>query len=344
MTSAWRALRRRILTPNVSRRVSGRARIPRRSASRAGIAGNGRADVPRPATRYAAEARVRGRRRAPAGERPDAVPRVRLRGRRHGLRHAATACRSAGADHVGASSPGRGAPTTSTWSTSGSAGRWRGCPGSAGRGCTPRTRCCAGWCSTATASTRRTSTPTQYVDEQYQDAAVPVAGRRPAAGTPTARIDQGIGRALWFVGGTDADAVADLIDGSPSGGAATCTRRRAWPRPTPAAPTRTSCARSGERAGEHRPQRRAGLRVRRRGPGARRPRDAAHRRGHRGVLRARPPRRRRPASRPRTRPDRAGRRRPAGVRGVAAAASPTSSCPLEVSAHDHDTWAGCAGS
>ncbi|WP_329137686.1 DUF1702 family protein [Streptomyces sp. NBC_01476] len=52
----------------------------------------------------------------------------------------------------------------------------------------------------------------RYVREQYQERDFPWPGdstRRYAGHV----IDQGIGRALWFVGGTDPAVVADLVDG-----------------------------------------------------------------------------------------------------------------------------------
>ncbi|MFL6111495.1 MAG: DUF1702 family protein [Catenulispora sp.] len=54
----------------------------------------------------------------------------------------------------------------------------------------------------------------RYVDEQYQDPNFPW----PADGTPQYAnrvIDQGIGRALWFVCGTDPNLLADRIAGFP---------------------------------------------------------------------------------------------------------------------------------
>ncbi|GII76199.1 enediyne biosynthesis protein [Sphaerisporangium rufum] len=54
----------------------------------------------------------------------------------------------------------------------------------------------------------------QYVHEQYQDPHFPW----PADGPPgyaNRAIDQGIGRALWFVGGTDPDRVASMIERFP---------------------------------------------------------------------------------------------------------------------------------
>lgn len=52
----------------------------------------------------------------------------------------------------------------------------------------------------------------QYVANHYQDPYFPWPGDA-TAGYANNAIDQGIGRALWFVGGTDADRVADMIDG-----------------------------------------------------------------------------------------------------------------------------------
>lgn len=51
----------------------------------------------------------------------------------------------------------------------------------------------------------------RYVGEQYQEPALPWTGGGPAWYVDHA-IDQGIGRALWFVGGTDPDLVATMID------------------------------------------------------------------------------------------------------------------------------------
>ncbi|MCX6465571.1 MAG: DUF1702 family protein [Pseudonocardiales bacterium] len=54
----------------------------------------------------------------------------------------------------------------------------------------------------------------RHVHEQYRPAAFPW----PADGTRAHAhhaIDQGIGRALWFVGGTDVEVVADLVDSFP---------------------------------------------------------------------------------------------------------------------------------
>lgn len=54
----------------------------------------------------------------------------------------------------------------------------------------------------------------RYVHEQYRDPAFPW----PAHDSPSyagRAIDQGIGRALWFVGGTDADLVATMIEKFP---------------------------------------------------------------------------------------------------------------------------------
>lgn len=65
-------------------------------------------------------------------------------------------------------------------------------------------------------------------------------------------VDQGIGRALWFVGGTDVDAVLALVDAFRLPGAATCSAAWDWPRPTRAAPVRTSscaCGRASARTG-----------------------------------------------------------------------------------------------
>jgi enediyne biosynthesis protein E3 len=55
----------------------------------------------------------------------------------------------------------------------------------------------------------------KYVDEQYRPA---LAGWPAGAETWYAdhAVDQGIGRALWFVAGTDAQTAADLIDRFPS--------------------------------------------------------------------------------------------------------------------------------
>lgn len=52
----------------------------------------------------------------------------------------------------------------------------------------------------------------RYVHEQYQETAFPWPGDEDRRYADRA-IDQGIGRALWFVGGTAPDVVADLVDG-----------------------------------------------------------------------------------------------------------------------------------
>lgn len=53
----------------------------------------------------------------------------------------------------------------------------------------------------------------KYIHEQYQDPRFPWP--QPGVSYANRAIDQGIGRALWFVGGTDADLVATLIDKYP---------------------------------------------------------------------------------------------------------------------------------
>ncbi|RCG25373.1 DUF1702 family protein [Sphaerisporangium album] len=54
----------------------------------------------------------------------------------------------------------------------------------------------------------------KYVRGQYQDPAFPWPAGSPR-GYANRVIDQGIGRAMWFVGGTDVDVVADLIETFP---------------------------------------------------------------------------------------------------------------------------------
>jgi hypothetical protein len=51
----------------------------------------------------------------------------------------------------------------------------------------------------------------KYVHGQFQEPRFPWPADGPAA-YATRAIDQGIGRAMWFVGGTDADLVATMID------------------------------------------------------------------------------------------------------------------------------------
>jgi len=54
----------------------------------------------------------------------------------------------------------------------------------------------------------------KYVHEQYQEVDFPWPG--PGWSSYAARvIDHGIGRAMWFVGGTDVQRVADLVDAFP---------------------------------------------------------------------------------------------------------------------------------
>ncbi|MFJ8687679.1 DUF1702 family protein [Micromonospora wenchangensis] len=55
----------------------------------------------------------------------------------------------------------------------------------------------------------------RYVHEQYQEQDFPWPADGPRWYARRA-IDQGIGRAMWFVGGTDAGVVADLIDRFPA--------------------------------------------------------------------------------------------------------------------------------
>jgi hypothetical protein len=54
----------------------------------------------------------------------------------------------------------------------------------------------------------------QYVRQHYREARFPWPADDPH-GYAGRALDQGIGRALWFVGGTDADVVASLIEGFP---------------------------------------------------------------------------------------------------------------------------------
>ncbi len=60
----------------------------------------------------------------------------------------------------------------------------------------------------------------RYVHERYRDAAFPWpdgrAAGRAADTSANSIIDQGIGRAMWFVGGTDVGRVTDLIDSFPA--------------------------------------------------------------------------------------------------------------------------------
>ena len=54
----------------------------------------------------------------------------------------------------------------------------------------------------------------RYVRDQYREPAFPWPAPDPHGYAANA-IDQGIGRALWFVGGTDAERVATMIDAFP---------------------------------------------------------------------------------------------------------------------------------
>ena len=56
----------------------------------------------------------------------------------------------------------------------------------------------------------------RYVHEHYQDTSVKWPAGAPADVIGEV-IDQGIGRAMWFVGGADPERVADLIDAFPAG-------------------------------------------------------------------------------------------------------------------------------
>jgi enediyne biosynthesis protein E3 len=55
----------------------------------------------------------------------------------------------------------------------------------------------------------------RYVDGQYQNPRFPWPGGHHGAYANNA-IDQGIGRALWFIGGTDPERVAGMIDAFPA--------------------------------------------------------------------------------------------------------------------------------
>ena len=55
----------------------------------------------------------------------------------------------------------------------------------------------------------------RYVGEQYREPNFPWPGGKHGSYANNA-IDQGIGRAMWFIGGTDPDRVADLIDAFPA--------------------------------------------------------------------------------------------------------------------------------
>ncbi|MGH3756333.1 DUF1702 family protein [Actinophytocola sp.] len=55
----------------------------------------------------------------------------------------------------------------------------------------------------------------RYVDGQYQDPKFPWPGG-PHGSYADKAIDQGIGRAMWFVGGADPNRVADLVDAFPA--------------------------------------------------------------------------------------------------------------------------------
>jgi hypothetical protein len=55
----------------------------------------------------------------------------------------------------------------------------------------------------------------RYIDGQYQDPEFPWPGGRHTAYANRA-IDQGIGRASWFIAGTDPDRVADLVERFPA--------------------------------------------------------------------------------------------------------------------------------
>ena len=54
-----------------------------------------------------------------------------------------------------------------------------------------------------------------YVDEQYQDPNFPWPGGAARVATPTTPSTRASAAPLWFIGGTDPDRVADLIDAFP---------------------------------------------------------------------------------------------------------------------------------
>ncbi len=80
----------------------------------------------------------------------------------------------------------------------------------------------------------------RYVREQYRDPSFRWPGdeTRRYAGHA---VDQGIGRALWFIGGTDPAVVSDLVDSFAADRRADLYSGSAWPPATPAVPPRPSC-------------------------------------------------------------------------------------------------------
>ena len=106
------------------------------------------------------------------------------------------------------------AASTPTWPTSAWVGRWPGCPGSGGR----RSRVAdplMRWLVLDGFGFHQAYFATEkYVTRQYQEPEFPWPAEGPQWYANHA-IDQGIGRAMWFVGGTEAELVATMIEKFP---------------------------------------------------------------------------------------------------------------------------------
>ncbi|HEV2781529.1 MAG TPA: DUF1702 family protein [Actinophytocola sp.] len=92
----------------------------------------------------------------------------------------------------------------------------------------------------------------KYVHQHYQDPYFPWPGGD-AGGYANRAIDQGIGRALWFVGGSDPDVVADLIETFPESRHADLWGGAGLAATYAGGVERSELIRFRDRAGEHRP-------------------------------------------------------------------------------------------
>ncbi|MBB5920880.1 hypothetical protein FHR81_001918 [Actinoalloteichus hoggarensis] len=93
----------------------------------------------------------------------------------------------------------------------------------------------------------------RYVHEQFREPRFPWPSNAPHPYADNA-IDQGIGRALWFVGGTDAARVADLIDAFPAARRADLFSGAGLAATYLGGVDEAELRLFAERAGQHRPQ------------------------------------------------------------------------------------------
>jgi enediyne biosynthesis protein E3 len=92
---------------------------------------------------------------------------------------------------------------------------------------------------------------TKYVHDQVRETGLNWPAGYPGE-YPLRVLDQGIGRAMWFVGGTDAQRVADLVDRFPAGRRADLYSGAALAATYAGGAGRSDLEGFAERAGEHR--------------------------------------------------------------------------------------------